>query len=183
MSNESLMYLRTRLERIDRFGQFINSQGFSLTYNDEVSRKEGKGIFDYCVNNIEPNKRLTYVDAERDMWRPDNHFLFDFLTIPQWLQSLFSATRFTLTPIFHDSACRFRGLWRWDKASGRWSFYQMTRLQVDSMGRDMIGAEGGTAWERLKFFVGVRAYARCRYGMGDWRDKHDGRTSPRNVCL
>lgn len=111
-------------------------------------------LFEFRNSNVDP---LTYRDDGVE-YQPDNHSLqTDGGSIPPFLWALPGLNPWAFPRAFplHDSAFSYGGLYVRQEHERTFYFREIPRADIDALLIDMIGADGGSLWDRARIAAGL----------------------------
>jgi hypothetical protein len=111
-------------------------------------------LWEFRNSNIDP---LTYHAPDGTCWQPDRHFATDGGSVPPFLWAIpgLNPWAFPRAYPFHDSGFAFGGLYERRSWEAQYHFVRLDRLALNAMLTDMIGADGGSLWDRARIAAGV----------------------------
>jgi hypothetical protein len=118
--------------------------------------------FEFILDPVNP---LTYWDRDGGDWQPDRHFYTDRGSQGWLVAKVPGFERNRLGYLFHDSAYevvegRGHGLYYRGPADLEFTWRPLTRLQADTLMRDMLLTEGVRPWAARAIYWAVRAFGR-----------------------
>ena len=145
------------------FGYFENPlEGYSLTKIPGSDRRKWL-LFTSCDYKFQLNleRPLTFHKPSGVRIQPDRHesLVTDMGSIPSLLRPIIPKDRFLLSFIFHDSGLEHGGLYFSDGPGLPFIFREQSRYMMDLLLPQLVGAEGGNAFQRRAIYKSVHAWA------------------------
>lgn len=161
----------TRAERDTEYGSWLNTglDGQPLGYHADLCGFSKPAwwsaevpLYRFQLDTVHP---LTWILGKQpadllgveigSQIQPCKVMIFDWASIPSFLQWAWSPERF-FAAIIHDDAYKRHKLWLRRADSGLWLPHDVTRWQADKLLEHGIGAQDGTALARGAWFQAVR---------------------------
>jgi hypothetical protein len=148
---------------MNKFGHFENTpkprggdRGYRLDKirDDPYLKVFTKTIYEFTLDPILP---LTFHATDGTRIQPDRHLAeTDKGSVPLSLQIFIPKDRFLFSFLMHDSGYKHGGLYVARKGSQEFKFEPMSRLDLDTWLKMMVGAENGNLVQRSAIYNGVR---------------------------